>query len=541
MKKFVLPIIFLLLFCNAGLFAQGNEIDAFTLSNTELGGTARSMSMGGAFGALGGDLSVISNNPAGLGVYRSSEVSGTFDLSGINTSTNWSGTSTDVNKARFSPANFAFSLYFPTSSNGVHNWNFGFSYNRLKNYKRSYTMSGKGQTYSMADFAAWRAKGIRLSELTLTNNYDPYDNLDLSSDWLPILGFEAGMYDHFEGGTTDYQSAFGWGDSNGQWNIDSPTSNALRVNENGYMDEYNFGLGFNISNTVYLGVSLSVTDIDYKYSSFYEDFFVVGDAFARAGSSDYLYLENRLNTKGTAVSTNVGAILNLGVVRLGVAYNSPRYYEMTDYYSAGAGTEISGYDNPKMDNRTPEGTFSEYRFQTPDKWIFSGAIVLGKSAIISVDHELMNYNRMFYSNRNGDTDDYPSNNYIKDDYTWSHTLKLGAEVKVTPQFALRAGYMMQTSPMREQLYKNNVEVLPAGTIPHFTTASKPTNYVTVGVGYRFTPNFYMDLALVNRYNNSNAFAFSNAYANNSSVAIFSEPAKLITKTTRLALTLGYKF
>ena len=53
------------------LFAQG-EMDAYRFSQTELNGTARSMSMGGAFGALGGDMSVMSHNPAGLGVYRSS-------------------------------------------------------------------------------------------------------------------------------------------------------------------------------------------------------------------------------------------------------------------------------------------------------------------------------------------------------------------------------------------------------------------------------------------------------------------------------------
>ncbi|MDR2917287.1 MAG: hypothetical protein LBV74_21035, partial [Tannerella sp.] len=87
MKKVGLFTGVLLLVCNMGIFAQGNEIDAFTLTNSDLGGTARSMSMAGAFGALGGDISAISNNPAGLGIYRSSEISGTLDLSMVNAST----------------------------------------------------------------------------------------------------------------------------------------------------------------------------------------------------------------------------------------------------------------------------------------------------------------------------------------------------------------------------------------------------------------------------------------------------------------------
>ena len=540
MKKFFLLSLFTLLSCKVFLFAQGNEIDAFTLSNTELGGTARSMAMGGAFGALGGDLSVIGNNPAGLGIYRSSEVTGTLDLSSMNTSTDWLGVSTAQNKTLFTPTHAAFSLYFPTGLSGVRNWSLGFSYNRLKNFKRSYRMQNKGQDYSMADFAAWRASnafgygnGITLDELTLRDNYDPYNNSSLAGNWLPIIGYESGMYDHFAGGANEYQSAFGR-DSNGQWQIDSPTSSSLRMNENGYIDEYNIGFGLNISDFFFIGASVTVTDIDYRLSSFY------GEDFSYGNRNDYLYLDNRLNTKGNGISANIGVIMNLNMIRLGVAYNSPRLYDMTDYFGAKGGTEIRGYDVPKMDSQTPESSYSEYRFRSPDKWIFSGALLFGQSALVSADYELSNYRKMLFSDRDGWTG-YDANDCIEEDFTWGHTIKLGVEIKPTPQFALRTGYMMQTSPMREQLVDNDVEVLPAGTIPHFTTISNPTHYLTAGVGFRFNPNFYMDLAWVYRYNNSNAYAFSNTYSNSSNIEVFSTPAKLLTKTTRLALTLGYKF
>lgn len=541
MKKIVLLSIIVLLSGNIKLFAQGNEIDAFTLSTSELGGTARSMSMGGAFGALGGDLSVIGNNPAGLGVYRSSEISGTFDLSSVNTSTNWSGITADRNKKRFAADNYAFSLYFPTSADGIKNWSFGFSYNRLKNFKRSYLMSSKGQPYSMADFVAWRAanafgynNGISKDDLTLTDTYDPYNYNRLSGHWLSILGYEAGMYDLYPSKSNHYLSAFGL-DPDGYGDVASPTRSSLRVNENGRSDEYNLGLGFNISDFLYFGVSLSIANLDYQYSSFYDDEFQTNNR-----NGDYLYMENRLNTKGIGVSGNIGVILTLDALRLGVAYNSPRYYDMTDYFAAWAGIEIYTYPDPKMDNFTPEDSYSEYRFSTPDKWIFSCAFVFGQSAIISSDYEIMNYKNMLFTDRRDDAG-FPANDFINEDYTYSHTLKLGAEVKPTRQFALRAGYMVQTSPMCKALVNNDVEVLPAGTIPHFTTVTKPTNYYTAGLGYRFSPNFYMDLACIYRTNDSDAFAFSNTYSNRPEVEIFATPAKLKTKTTRFALTLGYKF
>jgi long-subunit fatty acid transport protein len=520
------------------MFAQGNQIDAYTLSRTDINGTARSLSMGGAFGALGGDISVISSNPAGLGIYRSSEVSGSLDLSINKTSANWNQVVTDQSKTRFAPNNFGFSLYFPTSSEGVRNWNLGFSYNRLKNFNRRYRMSSNGQPYSLADYVAWRASnafgnGNGITKDEFTNS--PYKNPDLSGHWLSVLGYE-NFFGHNVGDPNEYQSAFGnWNDDKTIWSILSPNKSDLSVNESGHMDEYNVGFGMNVSNFLFLGASMSVTDIKYKSSSYY------GELFNGDRNNDELYLENWLNTEGSAVSLNVGAIMNLQILRLGVAYNSPRWYTLTDYYDARSGSYINGYDDPKIDTRIPESVFSEYRFRTPGKWIFSGALILGQVALISADYELVNYREMLYSSRNDDDRKvkYVTNPYIKEDFTLSHTLKLGAEVKFTPRFAVRAGYVMQTSPMRKMLVNNNNEVFPSGTIPHFEVTSNPVNYYTAGLGYRFTPNFYMDLAYVYRYNSSRVYAFSKTYGGMHPVS--SEPATLKTKTTNLALTLGYKF
>ena len=67
----------------SGASAQ-SAVDAYNLSQSDLRGTARFMSMGGAFTALGGDLSTLSQNPAGIGVYRKSEVGITVDFNMTN-------------------------------------------------------------------------------------------------------------------------------------------------------------------------------------------------------------------------------------------------------------------------------------------------------------------------------------------------------------------------------------------------------------------------------------------------------------------------
>jgi len=77
-----------------GAIAQ-NVDDALRYSQIFYTGTARFMSMSGAFTALGGDLSTLSQNPAGIGVFRSSELSLSPQLFHSKTSASFNGTTDD--------------------------------------------------------------------------------------------------------------------------------------------------------------------------------------------------------------------------------------------------------------------------------------------------------------------------------------------------------------------------------------------------------------------------------------------------------------
>ena len=114
------------------------------------------------------------------------------------------------------------------------------------------------------------------------------------------------------------------------------------------------------------------------------------------------------------------------------------------------------------------------------------------------------------------------------------------EVKVTPQFAVRAGASWTGSGMNDDLKNGNVEVVTVGTLPHYTIDRGITNY-TVGFGYRFTPQFYVDVACVLKTLKEDAYAFSSIYSNEGESLATAIPASMKTKTTRVALTLGYKF
>ena len=226
MKKTRIYISALALVCTGALFAQ-NEMDAFRFSHLDLNGSARSMSMGGAFGALGGDMSAMSHNPAGIGVYRSSEVQGTLDLHMANMSASWTGINTDKKRTDFGFSNFSYVGYFPTGRDaGIKSWNIGFSYNKAKNFNRRYKAVGSPE-YSMADYAAARATNAYsyidnngkqiidgLSENELSSEY-AYSNFE----GLPVLGYGAGFFgDMYNRGT--YHSAFGqWNGNETEWEL----------------------------------------------------------------------------------------------------------------------------------------------------------------------------------------------------------------------------------------------------------------------------------------------------------------------------------
>ena len=142
-----------LLIVSSSLFAQG-EVDALRFSREGLYGTARAMSMGGAFGALGGDQSALAINPAGIGVYRSSEVVGTFNLSNNQSVV---GDQT-ANKTRFNMDNLGCVGYFPLRNDMMPVVNFGFSYNQLQSFDRNVSAIGTAKG-TMIDYIAKNSAG----------------------------------------------------------------------------------------------------------------------------------------------------------------------------------------------------------------------------------------------------------------------------------------------------------------------------------------------------------------------------------------------
>jgi opacity protein-like surface antigen len=499
-------------------FSQG-EMDALRYSTNDLTGTARSVAMGGAFGALGGDISGIAINPAGIGVYKSSEAVATMNFRNSRTETQLNNGAINKGKFSFSFDNMAFVGNVPTYNDDVPLVNFGFTYNRLKNFDRTYSMRSVGEPHSFTDIMVLEATGYDAPDLQHNQfNKIPYES------WSAVLGYNSFLINPYRDaeGITRYESIL---------SPNTTINNILQVEEKGYIHSYDFNAGTTISDIVSLGLTIAVTDIDYRINSFYDESLTDNDGFS---------LYNSLRTEGSGIQVKIGAILKpIKELRLGIAYHSPTWYKMTNYYSTAIKHKLNGLvSDPEYqaDYVSSDVNTRDYDFSTPGKWTFSLAGVIGQTAILSFDYELTNYNSMSFAQPDGHNIiiyDNGRNKEIKEDFKNSSAVRAGAEVRFTPQFSARVGYAWMESPvkniLREGSYIGDRPPAMAGPIAHFTLP-KDAYHFTWGLGYKFSPQIYGDIAFVIKNQDSDLYAFGGA-----------QKATFKNNTVSGLLTFGYRF
>ncbi len=519
MKKIVLATACFSLAISS-LFAQ-SEMDALKYSKYDINGTARYMSMAGAFGALGGDISTLSNNPAGIGVYRSSEFAATMNMSNVATSTNWVGRTVDASNLKFNFNNIAYIGTFKPDVEGLINFNFGIGFNRLKDYYRNYQTSAQNLTFSLTDYAASvtnkynNGQGVLASNLDVT---DSYSGFDYRYPWIGVLAWNSYLIDAAKpNDIANNYKYVGIGSSR-------PNS-SLKVSERGYVDEYNISFGGNVYDVFYFGATVGITDLNYRMTSAYNE--------NLGGSVDYT-LNNYLETRGSGINLKTGVILRpLDFLRFGLAVHTPIFYKMTDYYDG----NVKWNDNTTNKNAsTPNSSFSEYSLQSPFKLQASTALILGKKGILSFEYEFVDYSNMTMKDPDGYG--WAANDYIKEDMASGNNIKVGGEFRVTPQFSLRAGYANQSSMLKSNVVDQSVEVDVFGaTLPHYTV-DRGTTYYTAGMGYRFG-SYYTDFALVSRQLKEDVYAFSPI--SDGTHWNVPEKATMTTTSNQLLFTFGVKF
>lgn len=511
MKKIITSIIVAL-----PMFAIAQTaVDAYSVSQTDLKGSARYMSMAGAYSALGGDLSSINHNPGGIGVYRSSDVGLTLNLDIQSSEASTNGLSSKVNQTKFNVNNFGYVGAFRLDSETLPYLNFGFSYNRPVSYNRRYSGRMDYIKQSLSNYIAdvTNSGGYTTYDLAYFDDSDPY--LDSHAPWLSIMAYNSYIINP--------QSKDSYGDGNNFTGLMNGATQGFceyEVIEKGGVDEFSINLGGNVLDMLYWGLGLGVSSMDLSKYTYYgealNDATVVNNdngQLDKNGAASF-GLENWLNTSGNGLNFKFGVIVKpIQELRLGLSIHTPTYWNMVDQiYSTMSYETISNTGFKKTGLEEANAGYADevsYKIKSPWKFNVSAATVLGSKLILSGEYEMVAYKDMniqYEYDYDMYQEDPQVSASIKDYYKNMNIFRIGAEYRLMPSVSLRLGYAYQSSPVNEDALRDKIDIITSGTMPAYVF-DKSTQYITGGVGYR-NKGFYTDLAYVHKKKASEYKAFA---------------------------------
>lgn len=493
-KLYILPALLLL----SGLATAQTVDDIVKFSRTTGTGSARSTAMGGAFGALGGDLSSIGLNPAGVGVFRKSEISITPYLNIAKTKSDNRAT----NDVSFQLGTFGGVVAFHNKNHNWRGFNFGINYTNLNNFNRTANQYVYNSPSSFTEIWASDANyyfGAR-EEMALNVGLITYNNETKLFESTLLPGEE--------------------------------TNQRKYIKEDGYQGEYDFSFGTNYKDKLYLGMTIGIQSIRYKYKSVFTG---KGDAANFFGLDKYSFGQY-LNTNGVGTNFKFGLIYRpIPELRLGAAIHTPTYYSMTDEYTEDMRSEFyepDEYNDRIYDSYIVPATYN-YDMQTPWRAVLSVATILQQKAILSFDYEYSDYTSANFSNGEDGEDFYEANgtganDQIKSDLKKTHNFRAGAEYRFNSLFSLRGGYSYWGSPYQTV------------NVPSRLKSNLKIQAASLGFGLNFG-SFYCDAAYVYKFSKDVTNFYYLQDAEDSAYDIIAEPVsnKYIGHEGRL--TFGVRF
>jgi len=472
-----------------------NIDDALRYSQVFYYGTARFNSMGGAFTSLGADLSAITLNPAGSGMFRSYEISVTPKLIYNNTSSDFNGTETSDFRYTFGLSQVGIVsnvISKKDATSGLINLNLGYTYTGTNNFNENIRIEGVSDNSSMADYWARIAEGTY------------YKDLKGSAG----IAYDAWVMDTIPGsGAMSYATVFSaYGED--AYSTYGQVIKRTITNE-GYGGEHAFSIGANLSNIIYLGASFGIHPI--RYTGHY-DHLETDDNNVIYDFKNFTYTDH-FETTGTGYSGKIGLILRpIKILRLGFAFHAPIIYNLDDYFFDNVRSE---FDNFQQYEATNEPLRYSYTLTTPYRILAGASVQLGKLGIITADYEFVDYTKARFSNASDNYGYENENKSIQDILKISQNARLGAEIRLGIM-SLRAGYAIYGSAFREGEDNENLMY----------------NIASGGLGFRQN-NFYFDFAYNYQWSSQKYYMYDDPP--------YLQAATISTTRNTLTTTLGIKF
>lgn len=425
--------------------------DAVRYSTDAIQGTARFRAMSGAFGALGGDMSAVSLNPAGAAIFNNSHTSLSVSNFGIENETSYLNGSNISSNSSFdlNQAGAAFVFHNIRNNSPWQKFVLSFAYEQTQNYDDDFFASGIN-SISIDSYFLANAQGLRLDEISAFSGEsitDAYGDIGSSfgfANQQAFLGFESFILepDVDDDANTLYTSNIAPGSFNQEYSYAAT----------GYNGKFSVNLAMQYEDNLFLGINLNSHFINYQRSTFlFEENSNLGSLVNEVG------FENNLSTIGNGFSFQLGGIAKLSdIVRVGITYDSPTWYTISEETTQYLAT-VRDDNGPVTLILDPQiiNVFPDYKLQTPAKITGSLALILNKKGLISFDYSRKDYGSTKFTPES-DTFFAAQNDIINSSLKIANTYKIGGEVR-HENFSFRGGYRLEESPYNDTSFYGDLK------------------------------------------------------------------------------------
>ncbi len=516
--------------------AQETYQDA-KLAGSSLTGTARYVGMGGAMEALGADISTMSSNPAGVGLFRKGQVSlsaGVVAQGDAQDYVRYNSSEIQFDGKKSVPSFDQIGVVWSSAAPGRKSYlNLGFNFHKSNNFSQILTATNKLNNASQSKNTAMKY-GYALD---LKDKY--------GSDAADMI---------WNGVDANYESLMAKSEDGSAMSFYDGSAFLFGQYQKGYIGDYDFNISGAINNRLWLGLTLGLHDVNYRSNSMYAEDLTAEYSSQMAATADSY---EQIKIDGTGFDVKAGVIfrpVEESPFRIGAYVNTPIYYDLT---LRGASDLILTDPNVSSTSGTAAHVADyDFRLNTPWKVGASLGHTVGNYLALGATYEYAWYDHMdnrikdggYYDSWYGEYYETSSSDDAMNDHTRAtlkgvSTLKLGLEYKPISMVSLRLGYNYVSPMFDENGFRDQTIVSPGTAYSTSTdyTNWKAINRFTCGVGFNYE-NLFIDVAYQYSQQNGDFYPFMSYQDNtNASYDNIASATGVSFKRHQLMMTVGYKF
>ena len=439
-------IIFIyILFFHLNINSQ-NIYDAINYNFSNDLGNSRFTSMGGAFGALGGNLSAISTNPASGAVFELSRAGGSITLENNSMKSNYFNTNNETDRTNIYYQGGMVYVFKNYGSGNLKKFAFGINVQSTNSFSSDLLITGRGDQ-SIDNFFLNNSLGLSISDLSVNSN----ESVSGVYRW---LGNNYGYY--AQQAFLGYQSyLLNYNDTDNNFYSLAKYDNGVNITNEVFSRGFNNKISINLSGLVkdnfHFGFNVNIYEIDLTKDNIHYE-----DGFDEDSSVSYIDFRNYLYTRGGGLSFQLGMIYKLRNIRIGVSYESPTWFKIEDELEQ----EIEVQTIDKITNEIYTDIVDpsiinvyEYNYKAPSKLTLSLASIIKNMFILSFDFDNQNYSSSKFGTKNDET--YKNLNLaLKQNLTAVYNYRFGSEIRLN-NLSIRGGFKHSNSPFNDSEIKLN--------------------------------------------------------------------------------------